>query len=127
MSRPRTMKRLGNLYTKRQLMQLLADEKGYRIDELKIFFKDLEDMVTEILSNGNSVILPPMIYLEIVEHPAHKKYDFKTRGTVDYPAYPVLRVHAGENYRKRLFKKADEKIEEFEEYEDENIHYGYND
>lgn len=82
--------RYAKLIPQAKLIDQLVKEKGYREKEVKQFLKDLNDIVIENLSCGNSVRLLPGLFLEVMLHQGQDVWSFKQKKLIHQEAYPIL-------------------------------------
>lgn len=108
MAYKRKMKRYSKLVPQVELVQQLVDEKGYRQKEVKMFLKDLNEILVENLSCGNSVHLLPGLYLEVMQHPGQMVYSFREKKNVKQDPYPILYCRMTAALKDRVFAAEDE-------------------
>ena len=122
MAYKRKMKRYSKLVPQVELVQQLVDEKGYRQKEVKMFLKDLNEILVENLSCGNSVHLLPGLYLEVMQHPGQMVYSFREKKNVKQDPYPILYCRMTAALKDRVFAAEDE-------FSDDGMNdkYGYED
>ena len=119
------MKRYSKLLSQSDLIQQMVNEKGYREKEVKMFLKELNDVITEDLSCGYSVHLFPGLYLEVMQHPGQEVWSFKENKKVRQEPYPILFCRLTAALKDKVYA-TEEEIAERKEH-DKSSKYGYDD
>lgn len=125
MSYKRHMKRYAKLIPQATIIQQLVSEKGYRENDVKVFMKDLNEIVIENLSCGNSVRLLPGLFIEVMLHPGQKYWSFKEQKNVELAPYPTLMCRITGALKDKVYKSEEELLEDEEAVEEDR--YGYDD
>lgn len=121
MSYKRKMERYGKLVPQADLIEQLEKEKGWRAKEARAFLRDLNEIVIENLSCGDSVRLLPGLFIEVMLHPGQNVYSFKEQKNVYQEPYPILMCRMTGSLKGRVYATDDD----FEDKEDDR--YGYDD
>lgn len=121
MSYKKKMKRYSKLIPQSGIIQQLVNERGYREKDVKIFLKDLNDVVTENLSCGNSVHLLPGLFIEVMLHPGQEYWSFKVNKKVKQDPYPILQCRMTASLKDKVYTTEEEMLD------DEDSKYGYDD
>lgn len=114
------MKRYAKLISPSEFTMQMVEEKGYREKDVKLFMKDLTEVLVENLSVGNSVHLLPGLFLEVMQHPGQTVYSFKEKKNVKQDPYPILYCRLTDSLKDRVYARE-------EEVENKDDRYGYDD
>lgn len=121
MSYKRKRTRYGKLISQSKLIDQLAKEKGWREKDVKLFLRDLNEILIENLSCGNSVRLLPGLFIEVMQHPGQKVWSFKENKVIEQEPYPILFPRITGALKEKVYADSDE-------YEDdEEDKFGYDD
>lgn len=112
----RKMDRYSKLIAPYELVEQLVAEKGYRSKEVKMFLKDLNDIVIENLSCGNSVHLLPGLFIEVMLHPGQDVWSFKEEKMVHQDPYPILMCRMTGSLKDKVYTTKEETEEELDKY-----------